>query len=106
MHWKKWRSNYIINNSKLVIHIFEMAVTIRLMRFGKKKNPFYRIVALDKRKKRDGSYIEKVGTYHPLLKEKNIHMIKAKFEYWQEKGALLSEGMVKLLKNKKDIVYE
>lgn len=83
-----------------------MAVTIRLMRFGKKKNPFYRIVALDKRKKRDGSYIEKVGTYHPLLKEKNIHMIKAKFEYWQEKGALLSEGMVKLLKNKKDIVYE
>lgn len=83
-----------------------MAVTIRLMRFGKKKSPYYRIVALDKRKKRDGAYIEKLGTYSPLVKEKNILILKEKFDSWRQKGAQLSEGMERLLKHTKDIVFE
>lgn len=83
-----------------------MAVTIRLMRFGKKKVPFYRIVALDKRAKRDGAYIEKIGTYEPLSKDKNIHIVKEKYEYWTSKGAQISEGMERLLKNKDNIVFE
>jgi small subunit ribosomal protein S16 len=66
------------------------------MRFGKRKVPFYRIIALDKRKKRDGSYLEKVGTYRPLDKEKNIHLIREKYEYWTTKGAQISEGLERL----------
>lgn len=83
-----------------------MAVTLRLMRFGKKKVPFYRIVALDKRQKRDGAYIEKVGLYNPLEKEKNIRINKEKFEYWTSKGAQISEGFERLLKNKDNIIFE
>lgn len=76
------------------------------MRFGKKKVPFYRIVALDKRQKRDGAYIEKVGLYNPLEKEKNIHINKERFEYWKSKGAQFSEGFERLLKNKDNVVFE
>lgn len=83
-----------------------MAVTLRLMRFGKRKVPFYRIVALDKRKKRDGAYLEKVGTYRPLDKEKNILLIREKYEYWTSKGAQISEGLERLLKDTKNVVFE
>jgi small subunit ribosomal protein S16 len=82
-----------------------MAVTLRLMRFGKRKQPYYRIVALDRTKKRDGSYIEKVGTYHPLEATQSIKIDKEKFDYWNSKGAQHSEGFAKLLKNKKNIVF-
>ncbi len=45
-----------------------MAVALRMSRQGKKKSPFYRIVAADKRKARDGKFIELLGTYHPTTK--------------------------------------
>jgi len=48
-----------------------VAVKLRLIRFGKKKMPFYRIVAVDERVKRDGKYIEKIGLYNPLNNNKN-----------------------------------
>jgi small subunit ribosomal protein S16 len=83
-----------------------MAVTLRLMRFGKKKIPFYRIVALDKRQKRDGAYLDKVGVYNPLQKEKNIRLNKVRYEYWTSKGAQISEGFARLLKNKDNIIFE
>lgn len=83
-----------------------MAVTLRLMRFGKRKQPYYRIVALDRTKKRDGAYIEKVGIYHPLNAEKNIIISKEKFDNWVKKGAQFSEGLAKLLKNKENVVFE
>jgi len=76
------------------------------MRFGKKKQPFYRIVALDKRKKRDGSYIENVGTYNPLLPDKNIKIIKERFDSWKLKGAQLSEGLKRLLSDPKRITFQ
>ncbi|OGK12995.1 30S ribosomal protein S16 [Candidatus Roizmanbacteria bacterium RIFCSPLOWO2_01_FULL_38_12] len=82
-----------------------MAATIRLMRFGKRKNPHYRIIVLDKRKKRDGAYIEKIGLYRPFDKEKNITIEKKRFDNWIEKGAQLSEGMQRLLKNKKQVYF-
>ena len=82
-----------------------MAATIRLMRFGKRKNPHYRVVVLDKRKKRDGAYIEKIGLYRPFDKEKNITIEKKRFDNWIEKGAQLSEGMQRLLKNKKQVYF-
>lgn len=82
-----------------------MAVALRLMRFGKRKQPTYRIVALEKSQKRDGAYIEKVGMYYPLLKENTVEINKPRFDYWKSKGAVLSEGLEKLLKGKKNIVY-
>jgi len=78
-----------------------MAATIRLMRFGKRGYATYRIVVLDKRKKRDGAYIEKIGTYNPQVKPSAIQINEERFSYWTSKGALISEGMQKLLKYKK-----
>jgi len=76
-------------------------VTLRLMRFGKKGQPFYRIVALDKRKKRDGAYLEKIGIYDPTTNPATINIEKDKFENWKNKGAQLSEGLSRLLRNRR-----
>lgn len=71
------------------------------MRFGKRKNPTYRVVVLDKRKKRDGSYIEKIGFYNPMSNPAQLDLDTERFEAWRAKGAEISEGMRKLLKNRK-----
>lgn len=78
-----------------------MAVALRLMRLGKRGKPSYRIIAIDKRKKRDGKYIENLGTYNPLVDPAEIKINKERFDYWKEKGAVLSEGLTRLLKSKK-----
>lgn len=83
-----------------------MAVAIRLMRFGKRGYPAYRIVVLDKRKKRDGSYIEKIGIYQPMNTPAKIELQKDRFEYWSSRGAQISDGFAKLLKDKKKIVMK
>lgn len=75
-----------------------MPVTIRLMRLGKKGQPRYRIVAVDKRKKRDGAYIEKIGFYNPMDNPPQINIDKNKLQAWIKKGSLISEGVRKLLK--------
>lgn len=75
-----------------------MTVAIRLMRFGKKGQPQYRIVALDKRKKRDGSYLDKIGNYDPLSNPHKIDLNIAKYESWINKGAQPSDGLRRLLK--------
>ena len=49
-----------------------MAVSLRLTRMGSKGRPFYRIVAIDSRKQRDGRYIEQIGTYNPLTGERKV----------------------------------
>lgn len=72
-----------------------MAVRIRLARAGAKKKPFYRIVAADSRMKRDGRFLEKLGTYNPLTKETNIE--KESIEKWLSTGASPSETVTKLL---------
>lgn len=71
------------------------------MKFGKRGYPTYRIVVLDKRKKRDGSYLEKVGTYNPHTEPATLIIDDVKLQDWLKKGAQVSEGMRKLLKNKK-----
>lgn len=67
-----------------------MALKIRLARAGRKKRPFYRIVIADVRAPRDGRYIEKVGTYNPLLAhedENRIKLVSERITYWLEQGA-------------------
>jgi len=74
-----------------------MAVTIRLFRQGKKNQPFYRIVVTDKRRKRQGKYIETIGFYNPLKEPAEIKIDHQKLKFWQERGANLSDGLKKLL---------
>ena len=77
-----------------------MAVRIRLARMGKKKAPMYRIVAIDKRNKRDGAFLENLGTYNPLSGEL-VQFHAEKLQAWIEKGAQMSETVVKLQRQHK-----
>ncbi len=70
-------------------------VRIRLARAGAKKKPFYRIVAADQRMKRDGRFLEKLGTYNPLTKELTIN--KENIEKWLSSGAQATDTVTKLL---------
>lgn len=74
-----------------------MAVKIRLMRIGAKSRPFYRIVAVDERRKRTGGYLELIGTYNPLTEPKEIKIDQAKVVAWKKKGAVLSDGFLRII---------
>lgn len=74
-----------------------MAVRIRLLRTGRKKKPSYRIVVMDSRIRRDGRYLEKVGTYYPLNKPAEVNIDKEKVLKWLEKGAEPSKTVFNLL---------
>jgi small subunit ribosomal protein S16 len=80
-----------------------MPITVRLLRLGKKHYPFYRIVAIDKRKKRNGVYVDRLGFYDPMKKPFILDIDEKKLEFWREKGAIISEGMRKLLKKKSNL---
>lgn len=75
-----------------------MAVKLRLMRMGKKKQPTYRIVAADSRSPRDGRFIEIVGTYQPRLEPSSIVVDDEKALKWLRNGAQPTEAVEKLLK--------
>ncbi|MCH8157607.1 MAG: 30S ribosomal protein S16 [Nitrospinae bacterium] len=75
-----------------------MAVVLRLTRRGKKKKPFYRIVATDSRSPRDGRFLEVLGTYDPLKTENNIKIDGDKAMAWIKKGAKPSQTVASLLK--------
>ena len=68
-----------------------MAVALRLNRQGTKDRPYYKIVAVDSRKRRDGRYIEQVGTYDPLKEGVNYTIDLEKAEKWVGVGAKVSE---------------
>jgi small subunit ribosomal protein S16 len=77
-----------------------MAMKIRLARGGSKKRPFYRIVAADSRMPRDGRFIEKLGTYNPLLpkdSEERVKMDVEKIQDWISKGAQPTERVARML---------
>lgn len=79
-----------------------MAVRIRFSRIGKKNRPFWRIVAIDARKKRDGAFIENLGTYDPI-KHQLIQVESDRIKDWVSKGALCSQTVTKVLKNHKTV---
>lgn len=76
-----------------------MAVSVRLTRLGKKNKPFYRIVVIDEKRKRESRYLEKIGEYNPFLDKDKLKIDEKKFVYWKTKGAKISKGLEKLLKN-------
>ena len=75
-----------------------MAVRIRLKRFGKIRAPFYRVVVVDSRKKRDGRVIEEIGKYHPTEEPSLIDIDGERAKYWLGVGAQPSEPVLALLK--------
>ena len=75
-----------------------MAVKLRLMRMGKKKQPTYRLVAADGRSPRDGRFIEILGTYEPRLEPSGIKIDNEKAIAWLKQGAQPTETVQKLLK--------
>ena len=76
-----------------------MAVAIRLRREGTKNRPFYRIVVADSRKRRDGRFIEMIGTYDPLKKSDDNSVIDlAKVDAWIGKGAKASETVASIIR--------
>ena len=74
-----------------------MAVRLRLMRMGKKKQPTYRVVAADSRKARNGRFIEIVGTYNPRQEPSLIEIDNERALHWLRHGAQPSERVQKLL---------
>jgi small subunit ribosomal protein S16 len=75
-----------------------MAVHIRMSRHGTKKVPFYRIVVTDHRSRRDGRFIENIGTFQPAGDAAGLVLDKERLAYWQSKGALASHTLTRLLK--------
>ncbi len=75
-----------------------MAVKIRLARHGAKKRPFYRIVVAENEARRDGRFLEIVGTYNPLKEPADINLKGERIEYWLGQGATPTDTVKSLLK--------
>ena len=75
-----------------------MAVKIRLKRMGKIRQPYYRVVVVDARKKRDGRVIEEIGKYHPKEEPSFIDVVSDRAQYWLGVGAQPTEAVEAILK--------
>jgi small subunit ribosomal protein S16 len=74
-------------------------LSIRLRRAGSAKKPYFRVVVLEARSGRDGSFVENVGTYNPRSKPAQVAIDKARIEHWLKRGARPSDSVRTLLKN-------
>jgi small subunit ribosomal protein S16 len=70
---------------------------IRLARVGARKQPYYRVVVIEKDRARNGRSIEVVGTYNPRTNPASVDLKRERIEYWTSKGAQLSERVGKLV---------
>jgi small subunit ribosomal protein S16 len=73
---------------------------MRLTRIGSKKRPYYRIVVVDKRRARNGRFLEVVGQYNPLANPAQVEINSERAQYWLSKGASPSETVASLLRKK------
>jgi small subunit ribosomal protein S16 len=79
-----------------------MSLKIRLARAGAKKRPYYHIVVADSRSPRDGRFIEKVGSYNPMLPsehEDRVRLVGERITYWLSEGALATDRVARFLGN-------
>lgn len=72
-------------------------VRIRLARMGRKKRPFYRVVAADARAPRDGRFIEVLGTYNPMTEPASVDLKMDRINHWKGQGAQASDRVAKLI---------
>jgi len=80
-------------------------VKLRLKRAGKKRKPFYKVVAADARSPRDGRVIEEIGTYDPNISPVKVNFKVTRVEYWMKNGAQPTDKVYSLMKNE-GIVYK
>lgn len=80
-----------------------MAVRIRLTRLGRKKKPFYRIIVADSESKRDGKFLDVVGTYDPLKNPASIIINNDKLQEWLGRGALPTITVQSLIKKSSSV---
>lgn len=73
-------------------------LAIKLMRTGAKKSPSYRVVVKEKQSKRDGAYLENLGTYNPTRNPAEIKLDLTRVNYWLEKGAQPTDTVSRLIK--------
>lgn len=73
-------------------------VKIRLTRAGAKKRPYYHIIATDSRNRRDGAFLENLGSYDPMREPAAIEINNERVDYWVKNGAQLSETVASLVK--------
>jgi len=78
-------------------------VMMRLSRIGSTKRPYYRIVVIDKRRARNGRFLEVVGQYNPIANPVQMEVNAERAQYWLSKGAMPSETVRSILQ-KKEIV--
>ena len=76
-------------------------LAIRLARIGKKKKPFYRVVVMDKRRPRNGRFVEIVGTYDPLKNPAEVKLNAERIKYWMGCGAQPSDTVRSFLRQQK-----
>jgi small subunit ribosomal protein S16 len=76
-------------------------LAIRLARTGKKKKPTYRVVVIEKRRPRNGRFVEVVGTYDPLKKPAEVKLNADRIKYWLDCGAQPSDTVRSFLQNQK-----
>src|SRR3982750_5048891 len=74
-------------------------LAISLMRMGAKGNPFYRLVVKERRSKRDGKYIENLGTYNPMVDPAEVVLNHDRIDYWIGVGAQPTDTVKSLIKN-------
>ena len=70
---------------------------IRLARMGARKQPYYRVVVIDKENARNGRAVEVVGTYNPRTNPASVELKKDRIDYWVKNGAQLSDRVEKLV---------
>jgi len=75
-----------------------MSITVRLKRIGTHKRPFYTVVAVDSRTRRDGRVLEILGHYNPCEGREKVILFQEKIRAWMDRGALLSPTVKSLLK--------
>ncbi len=79
-----------------------MAVRLRLTRMGAKKRPFYRVIATDSRTRRDGRYLENLGTYDPAQGSTALKLDLARVDYWLGVGAQPSDTVRDLIRKARE----
>ena len=79
-------------------------VVIRLSRGGSKKRPFYNIVVTDRRARRDGRFVERVGFYNPVANEKQerVRLQADRLDHWISQGAQITPAVAKLVKEQQN----
>ena len=99
-------SDFPARDSPLATLDYKIMLAISLMRMGAKGKPFYRLVVKEKRSKRDGKYLENVGTYNPMIDPAEVNLKHERIQYWIGVGAQPTETVKSLIKNNPEQVAE